>query len=145
MTSVLSGLISEVNHLTHSAAEGKLSIRGNSSKYNGGFKEIIEGLNLTMDNLLIPTNITAEYIDRISKGDVPPKIEKEFMGDFRELKNNMNTCIDAINMLIKDTDMLAGAAQTGNLSTRADASLHKGDFKKIVQGVNLALDSIVNQ
>ncbi len=144
MTSVLSGLITEVNHLTHSAAEGKLSIRGNSSKYNGGFKEIIEGLNLTMDNLLIPTNITAEYIDRISKGDVPPKIEKEFMGDFRELKNNMNTCIDAINMLIKDTDMLAGAAQTGNLSTRADASLHKGDFKKIVQGVNLALDSIVD-
>ncbi len=144
MTAVLSQLIEDINHITHAAQEGRLSVRGNSSKYHGGYKEIIEGLNLTMDNLLEPTNITAEYIDRISKGDIPPKIEKEFMGDFKELKKNMNTCIDAINMLIKDTDMLASAAQAGNLSTRADASLHKGDFKKIVQGVNKALDSIID-
>ncbi len=144
MTAILSGLIKDINQLTHSAAEGKLSVRGNSDQYHGGFKEIIDGLNQTMDNLLIPTNITAEYIDRISKGDIPPKIEKEFTGDFKELKNNMNTCIDAINMLIKDTDMLANAAQTGNLSTRADYTMHKGNFKKIVLGVNQALDAIVD-
>ncbi len=144
MSTVLSSLISDINSITHAAREGKLSIRGNSSEYQGGYREIIDGLNRTMDNLLDPMNITAEYIDRISKGDIPPKIEKEFTGDFKELKKNMNTCIDAINMLIKDTDMLASAAQTGNLSTRADASLHKGDFKKIVQGVNHALDGIID-
>ena len=32
--------------------------------------------------------------------------------------------------------MLAKAAVDGKLATRADASKHQGDFRKIVQGVN---------
>ena len=31
----------------------------------------------------------------------------------------------------------------GKLSTRADASKHQGDFRKIVQGVNDTLDAVV--
>jgi len=39
--------------------------------------------------------------------------------------------------------MLAKAADEGKLKTRADASKHSGDYKKIVVGVNQTLDSVI--
>ena len=39
--------------------------------------------------------------------------------------------------------MLVKAAIVGSLSTRADATKHNGDFRKIVEGVNQTLDAVI--
>ena len=70
--------------------------------------------------------MSAEYVDRISKGDIPPKITDTYNGDFNEIKNNLNTCIDAVNALVADTALLTKAAVEGKLATRADASQAPG-------------------
>ena len=46
------------------------------------------------DAFVAPINVTAEYVDRISKGDIPPKITDTYSGDFNEIKNNLNQCIE---------------------------------------------------
>ena len=74
---------------------------------------------------------------------VPEKIKDEYKGDFNLIKNNLNTCIDAVNSLVKDANMLAKAGVEGRLMTRADAGKHQGDFRKIVEGVNNTLDSVI--
>ena len=66
-------------------------------------------------------NVSAEYVDRISKGDIPPKITDEYKGDFNEIKKNLNACIDAVNALVADANNLEQAAVEGRLATRADA------------------------
>ena len=71
------------------------------------FRPIIEGVNATLDAVVGPLNVTAEYVDRISKGDIPPKITDTYNGDFNEIKNNLNQCIDAINGLIGEAGTLA--------------------------------------
>jgi methyl-accepting chemotaxis protein len=53
------------------------------------------GRERTLDAVIGPLNVSAEYVDRISKGDIPPKITDTYNGDFNEIKNNLNTCIDA--------------------------------------------------
>ncbi len=83
-----------------------------------------------------PLNFSAGYVDRISKGDIPPKITDNYNGDFNTIKINLNQCIDAVSGMIADTAMLSKAAVEGKLSTRADAAKHQGDYRKIVQGVN---------
>ena len=40
--------------------------------------------------------------------------------------------------------MLSAAAVAGKLETRADATQHQGDFRKIVEGVNATLDAVVS-
>lgn len=45
--------------------------------------------------------------------------------------------------LVTDANMLAQAGVDGRLQTRADASKHNGDFKRIVDGVNKTLDAVV--
>ncbi len=229
----LKSLISDTNILVNAAVQGKLAIRADASKHQGDFKKIVQGVNNTLDAVIGPLNVAAEYVDRIAKGDIPNKITDSYNGDFNEIKNNLNTCIDAINglvdgmnnmssqhdlgdidavidinkfqgtyknmaagvnnmvqghitvkkkamaciaefgngnfeapldkfpgkkafinetieqvranlkALITDTNILVKAAIEGKLATRADAGKHKGDFRKIVQGVNETLDSVI--
>ena len=60
--------------LTETAVEGKLDTRGNVSKFNGDFAGIIQGINSTLDAVIKPLNVAAEYIDLIAKGELPERI-----------------------------------------------------------------------
>jgi len=139
----VNSLVADANKLSVAAVEGKLATRADASKHQGDFRKIVEGVNQTLDAVISPLNVAAEYVDRISKGDIPPKITDSYNGDFNEIKNNLNQAIDAVNRLIADAVMLSKAAVEGKLATRADASKHQGDFQKIVAGVNETLDSVI--
>ncbi len=133
----------QVQALVQASKMGKLDYRASSDKLEGAYSEIIDGMNQSVDTFMRPLNLAAEYIDRISKGDVPQKIEDEFRGDFAEIINNINTCIDAINALVTDANTLNHAAEEGKLNVRADESLHSGNFRKIITGMNKTLDNVV--
>jgi methyl-accepting chemotaxis protein len=139
----IQGLVAEARMLTGAAIEGKLATRGNTDKFQGGYRQVIQGVNDTLNAVIGPLNVAGEYIDRIAKGDVPHKITDSYTGDFNEIKNNLNACIDAVNLLVADANLLSRAAVEGKLATRADASRHQGDFRKIVQGVNETLDAVI--
>jgi methyl-accepting chemotaxis protein len=137
-------LIEDANILVIAADNGNLSKRVDESKHKGNFRSIITGINKTFDNLVDPINRLANYIQRIAKGDIPEKVSQEAKGDYELLRNNMNTCIDAIINLISDSNHLATNAIEGRLNVRADSSRHHGDFKKIVDGINRTLDAVIN-
>jgi len=139
----IKALVMDANMLAKAAVDGKLDTRADASRHEGDFRKIVEGVNDTLDSVIGPLNIAAKYVDRISKGDIPDKITNNYNGDFNEIKNNLNQCIDAVNLLVSDAKMLSVAAVEGRLDTRADASHHKGDFRKIVEGVNDTLNAVI--
>jgi methyl-accepting chemotaxis protein len=130
----INALVADANMLAKAAVEGKLATRADASMHQGDFRKIVQGVNDTLDAVIGPLNVAAKYVDQISKGDIPAKITDNYKGDFNEIKNNLNMCIDAVNGLVADAGTLAKAAVDGKLATRADASKHQGDFRKIVQG-----------
>ena len=129
--------------LSIAAVEGRLATRADATKHQGDFKAVVVGVNETLDSVINPLNVAANYVDMISKGNIPAKITDNYNGDFNTIKNNLNQCIDAVNLLVSDAKMLANAAVDGKLATRADASKHQGDFKAIVDGVNNTLDAVI--
>ena len=135
--------IQDVLTLTQAAVDGRLDTRADASNHQGDFRKIIEGINNTLDAVINPLNLAAEYIDRISKGDIPQKIVDDYKGDFNEIKNNLNTCIDAVQFLVTDAGKLVDEIVEGKLDFRANASKHQGDFQKIVDGVNTTLNILV--
>ncbi|MFZ4618322.1 MAG: HAMP domain-containing protein, partial [Rectinemataceae bacterium] len=136
-------LVADAGMLAKAAVEGKLATRADATKHQGDFRKVVEGVNKTLDSVIGPLNVAANYVDRISKGDIPPKITDAYQGDFNEIKNNLNQAIDAVNALVADAGILVNAAVDGKLATRADATRHQGDFRKIVEGVNKTLDSVI--
>ncbi len=136
-------LIEDTGILSKTAVEGQLDARADSSRHQGDFATVVKGVNDTLDAVIGPLNVAAEYVDRISKGDIPPRITDAYRGDFNEIKNNLNQCIDAVNLLVEDANMLSMAAVEGRLDARADSSRHQGDFAKVVKGVNNTLDAVI--
>ncbi len=136
-------LVSDISQLSRAGVEGHLSIRADAGRHAGEFRKIVEGMNQTLDAVTGPLGMAAGCVDRISKGDIPPKITEKYSGDFNDIKNNLNQCIDAINLLITDTSQLSSAAVEGRLSQRVDAAKHSGDFRKIVEGVNATMDAVI--
>jgi methyl-accepting chemotaxis protein len=81
------------------------------------------------------------YVTKIANGDMTASMAKASGHDqIHEwlvlLKNN-------INALAADAALLAKAAADGRVGTRADATKHQGDYRKIIEGVNSTLDAIV--
>ncbi|MBN2280042.1 MAG: PAS domain-containing protein, partial [Candidatus Marinimicrobia bacterium] len=70
-------------------------------------------------------------------------ITDEYKGDFNEIKNNLNMCIDAVNGLSREMITLVQASIKGELDIRGDASKFSGDYAKIVQGVNTTVETLV--
>ena len=150
VTKAFGGVVNTIQHFTDemagvsvAASEGRLAERGDPTKFKGDYANLIKGFNETLDAVINPLNMAAAYVERISKGDMPAKITDAYRGDFNVIKSNLNLCIDNINALIADSAMLSKSATEGKLATRADASRHQGDYRKIIEGVNLTLDYVI--
>jgi len=51
-------------------------------------------MNLFLKKTIKPVHLTARYLERIAKGDLPDRIEEEFIGEFNSMKNSLNELID---------------------------------------------------
>jgi methyl-accepting chemotaxis protein len=139
----IKALVTDGNLLAQSAEKGELTTRADATNHLGEYRKVVEGLNATLDAIVTPLNMAASNLESIARGDIPAKITDHYNGDFNNIKDNLNTCIESINALVGDVQLLASAANDGRVSVRADASAHQGDFRKIVEGVNETLEMIV--
>jgi methyl-accepting chemotaxis protein len=143
ISKMLSTMTSEASRVTQEAVQGKLQTRANASIVSLEFRPILDGFNETLDAVVNPLNMAAKYVNRISKGDIPEKITDSYNGDFNEIKNNLNQCIEAINGLIAEGTTLAKAATDGELDTKADESRFQGKYRDIIRGMNNMLKGFV--
>jgi methyl-accepting chemotaxis protein len=130
-----------VQELVVKAKAGELSARADV-KADGDYKLLVDGVNEMLDAVISPLNVAAEYVDRISKGDIPPKITDSYNGDFNEIKNNLNTCIDSIRGVTGEVEGLVDIASEGVLTKRGDAKKFQGVYGEIILGMNGLIDSI---
>ncbi|HTP24088.1 MAG TPA: methyl-accepting chemotaxis protein [Anaeromyxobacteraceae bacterium] len=133
---------SDLKMLAESALAGRLDARADVSRYSGYNGRMMANINTLLDTVVGPLKLAADHFERIARGDIPEPIADDWKGEFGSIKANINTCIGAVNHLVADARGLAEAAVAGRPSTRADASAHQGDFRKIVQGLNDALDAV---
>ena len=91
---IIGGLMDETRKLVKAAIRGSLATRCDPEKVNFEFRDIVKDVNEILDAVIGPLNITAEYVDRISKGEKTPIITGNYNGDFNLIKNNLNACIE---------------------------------------------------
>ena len=86
--------------------------RGHQDQFQGAYANIVRGVNAILDAVITPLNVAANYVDRISKGDLPPQITDTYHGEFNTIKNNLNMLIVAMN----DVTHAAEEIAQGNLT-----------------------------
>ena len=137
----LNRILQEIDELIQKVQAGKLDTRGDADAFAGGWRELVQGVNSLIDAFVAPTMMAAMYIDRVSKGDIPPKITDEYQGDFNEMKNNLNTLIETMQNLLSEMNSLILNIQQGRLNTRGNVARFVGDWRKLIDGMNNVIDA----
>jgi methyl-accepting chemotaxis protein len=139
----VNALVLDARRLAEAGAEGQLGLRANAERHQGDFRKVVEGMNGTLDAVTGPLTVAAKAVAEIAAGRVPPAITASFRGEFQSLRDDVNRCIGAVNALVADVATLARGGAEGKLAVRADATRHQGDFRKVVEGINKTLDSLL--
>ena len=123
-------LVADANLLARAAvALGKLQTRADASKQIGATsRKIVEGVNETLDAVIGPLNVAANYVDRISKGDLPPVITDTYNGDFNNIKNNLNVLVKANQEIVDKAKLVAQGDLTVTLAKRSEGDELDGCF-----------------
>jgi hypothetical protein len=136
MNGLFGQLNSETERLANAAVEGKLQTRADTSDAYLECRPIMEGFNKILDAVINPLNVTAKYVDSISKGDIPPKITDTYNGDFNTIKTNLNACIDQLSSLIREMNRMSTEHDRGDIDVTIPADKFHGAYQTMATGVN---------
>ena len=138
----LKGLIAEMNKMSSEHDKGDIDVIIDAQKFEGDFRTMAQGINNMVAGHITVKKKAMACVKSFGEGDFSAPLET-FPGKKVFINHTIEQVRANLMALIEDTSMLAKAAQAGQLDTRSDASRHTGDFKRIVEGVNNALDAIV--
>jgi methyl-accepting chemotaxis protein len=134
MTDSLRNVQAETRRLTAATVAGELDTRGDADRYQGAYREIVQGLNDAVDALVRPLKTMASYVDRISRGDIPEKITDSYSGEFETIRGNINRCIDGLGGLVEANAVLQRMAE--NDHTTPVRGQYEGVYAEVARAVN---------
>jgi methyl-accepting chemotaxis protein len=138
----LKSLIADTDGLIQAAVEGKLATRADATRHQGGFRRIVEGINNTLDAVIGPLNVSAHYVEMISKGEVPAQITDEYKGDFNAIKNNLNTLIGAMDEVTHAAEEIAQGNLTVTIRERSAQDKLMQALTSMVAGLTRTVSDI---
>jgi methyl-accepting chemotaxis protein len=151
MVASIQALINDIGKLSEAAVAGKLAVRADAAKHDGDFQKIVNGVNDTLDAVIGPLNVAAEYIDRISKGDIPQSITDNYNGDFNAIKRNLNVLVEATNKITDAAKEIANGNLMVDLQERSaeDELMHAlsamvDKIVAVVSDVRSAADNVAS-
>jgi methyl-accepting chemotaxis protein len=122
--------------------EGDIDYRIETKRYENSFKEMIDGVNSILEDQTEDTHTIVDVLNKISDGmfdvnvkDMPgkkmilPDTLRSVTGNLRSVSGEVNAMIDA-------------AAVKGNMQFQIDARAYKGDWNRIMVGLNSIAEAV---
>jgi methyl-accepting chemotaxis protein len=130
-------------HMADEHNKGDIDVKMEPEKFEGALKTMAQGVNdMVADHILVNGKAMA-CVTEFGNGNFDAPLEK-FPGKKASINDTIERVRGNLKSLISDTDLLVTAAKDGRLGIRADATQHRGDFRRIIEGINRTLQMIVD-
>lgn len=106
-------VLDQVEGLTGNVLNGNLKSRADVEKSGIDFEGMVRGINQLIEAFVKPINMTAEYVEKISGGDLPEKVKEDYRGDFNKIKENLNSMIDNLTDFAVSIQQAAAQVASG--------------------------------
>jgi methyl-accepting chemotaxis protein len=93
----LRGVISETGRQIEAAQSGDLSARGDASRFEGVYGELVGGLNDVLDSVSGPLEGAGDVLSRVAARDLTARMEGQFTGDYENIKTALNTAVQNLD------------------------------------------------
>ena len=141
VVNILRNLVEESSEMTGAALKGDLTHRGDSRQFSGGYHDIIEGFNQTLEAVVQPLNTSAACFKRISRGDIPELITEEYQGDFKKIVEGLNKTMDAVTGPLYIAAEYIEKIGRGEIPEEITAAYH-GEFNEIKNNINSCIEGL---
>ncbi len=138
----LNGMVESVKWVTAEHEKGNIDMNLHAHLFKGGFNELAVCVNRIVGEQIDLTEKAMACVKSFGEGDFDARLEL-FPGKKAFINETIEQVRSNLKNLNSDVQMLVKAAHDGQVSVRAEASRHPGDFRKIVEGVNETLEMIV--
>lgn len=89
----LAQLVGEMQRLSAAAQQGNLDVRGDAARFQGAFKDLIAGVNATVDAGTAPVRDARRVLDRVAARDLTARMSGRYEGEHAVLATSLNAAV----------------------------------------------------
>ncbi|MBX2977616.1 MAG: MCP four helix bundle domain-containing protein, partial [Ignavibacteriaceae bacterium] len=132
-------LSEELGKVIDDAKNGLLDNRGDERKFEGVYKELISGLNQTLDAVILPVQDGAKALEIMATGDFTPRVTADYKGQHRMIKDSINKLGDSISRILKEvTDAVQATASSSTQISSSSEEMAAGAQEQSAQTTEIA-------
>lgn len=132
-------LSQELGKVIEDAKNGLLDNRGDEKKFEGVYRELIGGLNQTLDAVILPVQDGAKVLEIMTTGDFTPRVTADYKGQHRMIKDSINKLGDAISRILKEvTDAVQATASASTQISSSSEEMAAGAQEQSAQTTEIA-------
>ena len=121
MVGKIKAVISDTDAMVEAAANGRLDVRADASKHQGDYRKLIEGINKTLDGIVLPVNEVVAVLAEMEKGDFTNEVKGDYKGQLKDFKDTVNNTIAKISQVIGEVRVSAEALSSASEEISATA------------------------
>jgi methyl-accepting chemotaxis protein len=112
-------VIHETDTVIQAAQAGRLGERGEAAKFAGGYRQLVDGLNRTLEAVVTPVKEAQEVLERVAERDLTARVAGQYNGDHAKLKDALNTAVVNLEEALSEVAAASGqvAAASGQISS----------------------------
>jgi len=128
INATLKALVEEATMLSTAAVQGRLATRSNADKFKGGYREIVKGVNDTLDAVVAPVNEAMHVSNEYAAGNFTARVNKNLkvQGDFIKFKESLDNIGEQVSKAMRGINTqvtnLASSAEEANASVEEVAA-----------------------
>ncbi len=93
---VLRQLMEETRTLVDAAGRGDMSRRADAAHFEGGFRELCEGINGMLERTTKPIDESRAVLERVGRRDLTARVRGDYRGDHAKVKDSLNQAVAAM-------------------------------------------------
>jgi methyl-accepting chemotaxis protein len=110
----LRALVDQTGTLSAAARSGELRTRGDAQRFQGAYRELVEGFNQTLDAVVQPITEASTVLDQVAEKNLTVRMTGTYAGDFAQIQHSLNRALDdleeALSQVAASSEQVASAS-----------------------------------
>ncbi len=130
----LEDLISEADAIIKANSDGNLEYRGDITKYQGAWQDLIKGINSIVDAIVLPLNESGKVLTAMAKSDFSNSFSGNYKGYYLKMQNNFNMLQESLRSAIGSVaESVSAVAQAINEISSSSEQMAAGSSEQAHQ------------
>jgi methyl-accepting chemotaxis protein len=139
IVSTLNNLKNETDVMIQKYNDGNTDYKGDETKFQGGYKAIVEGFNMSVHNIIKVVREGTKVLESIANGDLTARMNGEYKNNYAIYKNQVNTVGQSLENVVKQVkDSVNATASASSQISSSTEEMAAGAQEQSTQAADVA-------